>query len=257
VRGESDVRNSGKSGSQTLYEVSSAYTVSDQEIMTEAKNYFRWQYDIVEPYLGTRVVEIGCGIGNFTDLLKQRPLQILGLDIDENCIRAHNQRFGGLDRIEARQFDALGGDVREITPFAADTIVCLNVLEHISDDVGALRSMYSILQPGGKACLIVPAFEALRGPIDEHLGHYRRYTKRSLSQAATLAGFGVHEIRYMNIVGMAGWWLNARVLKREAQSKAQVALFDSLVVPILSRLEAIVAPPIGQNVFAVLEKPRS
>jgi len=225
--------------------------------MTEAKNYFRWQYNIVEPYLGARVVEIGCGIGNFTELLKRRPLQILGLDIDANCIAAHNLRFAGHDRIEARQFDALGGDVREITPFAADTIVCLNVLEHISDDVGALRSMHSILQPGGKACLIVPAFEALRGPIDEHLGHYRRYTKRSLSDAATAAGFGVHEIRYMNIVGMAGWWLNARVLKREAQSKAQVAFFDSLVVPILSRLEAIAAPPLGQNVFAVLEKPRS
>ena len=139
MRGNGDMRNSGQSGAPNLYDVSSAYTVSDQQIMTEAKNYFRWQYDIVEPYLGARVVEIGCGIGNFTELLKRRPLEILGLDIDANCIAAHNQRFAGHDRIEARQFDALGGDVREITPFAADTIVCLNVLEHISDDVGALR----------------------------------------------------------------------------------------------------------------------
>ena len=102
--------------------------------------------------------------------------------------------------------------------------------------------------------LLAPAFEALYGPIDYHLGHYRRYTKRSLSLAARAAGLEVVSARYLNLPGFFGWWANSRVFGRKAQSAAQISLFDRFVVPVTSLIEDIVPPPFGQSVLATLRK---
>jgi hypothetical protein len=115
--------------------------------------------------------------------------------------------------------------------------------------------MHPVLAPGGNL-LIVPAFESLRAPIDERLGHYRRYSKTSLERLAAQAGFKVRHMRCLNSIGFFGGWLNARVLRRTAQSETQIGIFDSLLAPIPSRLEARVEPPFGQSIFAVLLKAR-
>ena len=111
-----------------------------------------------------------------------------------------------------------------------------------------------MLPIGGRVVLLVPAFKALYGPIDTNLGHYRRYTKRSLQRVAEQAGLRAHTLKFMNLVGFFGWWMNAKVLKREAQSEGQIALFDNVIVPVMSTLEGWVEPPVGQSIFAVLEK---
>jgi hypothetical protein len=133
--------------------------------------------------------------------------------------------------------------------------VCLNVLEHIEDDGAALRGMASVLPAGSAIVLIVPAFAALYGPIDRNLAHYRRYSRAGLAALAARAGLRVEKQRYMNAAGFFGWWVNARVLRREAQSAGQIRIFDRYVVPWLSRLEEMMPPPFGQSIFAVLRKP--
>ena len=148
----------------------------------------------------------------------------------------------------------MSAEIENVRFFMPDTVVCLNVLEHIQDDVQALRHMFNVLSPQGRVCLIVPAFESLRGTIDNRLGHYRRYTKRELAGSAHTVGFKIISLRYMNLAGFFGWWLNAKIYNREEQSLGQVKVFDRFIVPILSRVEPAVAPPFGQNVFAVLEK---
>jgi hypothetical protein len=114
--------------------------------------------------------------------------------------------------------------------------------------------MSAVLPSGGTAVLIVPAFNALYGPIDERLGHYRRYSKRSFVQVARKAGFEPRILRYINSIGFFGWWFNAKVLKRTEQSAAQIRIFDAMVVPLLSRVERRLEPPVGQSIFAVLVK---
>jgi SAM-dependent methyltransferase len=138
--------------------------------------------------------------------------------------------------------------------YRPDSIVCLNVLEHVRDDLRALEHMRQVLEPGGRAVFMLPAFESLYGPIDRNLGHFRRYSKRSWRDLAARAGFRIKLARYTNPVGFLGWWVNAKILGKTEQSEAQIALFDSVIVPVMSRAEAWMEPPFGQSIFTVLEK---
>ena len=233
--------------------VSSDYTVADQQRMTKAKRYFDWQSDLSKAQLGRRVLEIGCGLGNFTERLLDREL-VVGIDIDPNCIRHHQHRFAGKPHIRSRVIDALDPAFLHLRDERIDSIVCLNVLEHIEQDETVLTRMQQVLPPGGRVVLMIPAFMALYGPIDHHLGHYRRYTRAGLEQTAQRAGLRPRLLHYMNTVGFFGWWLNAK-MQRQEQSEAQIATFDNYVVPVMARLEGWVRPPFGQSLFAVLEKP--
>lgn len=232
----------------------SEYTVRDQRRMTKARRYFAWQSNMSAKALGRRVLEVGCGLGNFTEFLLDREA-IVGIDIDEECVRLHRERFSGKGHVKSRVLDALDPAFLELAGENIDSVACLNVLEHISDDRLTLERFQQILPSGGRVVLLVPAFKALYGPIDANLGHYRRYTKRSLRETAEAAGLRAIELRFMNSVGFLGWWANAKLLPREEQSEGQIGLFDNWIVPILARVESMVEPPVGQSIFAVLEKP--
>jgi SAM-dependent methyltransferase len=222
--------------------------------MTRAKNYFAWQCRLVANELGQRVVEVGCGIGNFTGMLLDREL-VLALDREEACVRRLRERFPGRDNLRALTCEVGSDAFRELARFRPDSVVCVNVLEHIEDDRAALRAMAQILTPEGVIVLLVPAFEALYGPIDRNLGHHRRYRRRSIEKLAGAAALEVRKLHYVNAAGFFGWWVNARLLKREAQSDGQIAIFDRWVVPALSAFEAAVRPPFGQSLLAVLRRP--
>ncbi len=222
--------------------------------MSRAVNYFAWLHSLAEPHLGRRVLEVGCGLGNFTQRIAKRDL-VLGIDTESACIDRHRARFAASPHVLTRQQDILAAGFEELAaPHHPDSIVCLNVLEHISDDAEALRRMRAILPCGGRAVLVVPAFDALYGPIDRALAHYRRYSKPGFTALAQSAGFEVEALRYVNFCGFFGWWAN-RVLKRSEQSATQIAIFDALIAPVFSRLERLAEPPVGQSLFAVLRKP--
>ncbi len=237
----------------TEVSTTSDYTVRDQQRMTKAVNYFNWQSRLALAPLGRRIVEVGCGIGNFTRTMLDRDL-IIGLDIDENCISNHRARFATQSNVQSHVLDALDPAFAQLHEQQPDSVVCLNVLEHISDDLATLKAFNQILPQGGRVVLIVPAFMALYGPIDKHLGHYRRYTKASLRQTASDSGFRAIDLRYMNTIGFFGWWVNAKLIPRQEQSEGQIEVFDKYVVPVLDKVESAVTPPFGQSVFAVLEK---
>ena len=235
-----------------LAEPSASYTVADQERMTCANNYFAWQGRLVSREAGRRIIEVGAGIGNFTRLLLDREA-VLALDVEAACVDRLRERFVGHPHIQVMVGDAADTAFRELARFKPDSCLCVNVLEHVSDDRAALENMCSTLMPGGVIVLIVPAFPALYGPIDRNLGHCRRYTRRTLKQVARAAGLSIRKMHYVNAAGFFGWWINAHLLKLTAQSPAQIGFFDRFIVPPLSRIESVVPPPFGQSLFAVLE----
>ena len=228
------------------------YTLRDQELMKAARQYFAWQARMARQELGRRVIEVGCGVGNFTRHLLDREL-VVSLDVEADCVAQLQRNLGSPSNVTALQLDVADPAFLDLRSHNPDSVVCLNVLEHVRDDRTALRHMASVLPRGGKAVLIVPAFEALYGPIDHNLGHFRRYSKRGLRALAAATGFDAR-LRYMNSIGCVGWWANARIFKRTAQSEGQIATFDRLIVPPMSWAEGLIEPPFGQSIFAVLTK---
>jgi SAM-dependent methyltransferase len=232
----------------------STYNLEDQDRMRAASNYNAWQSRLVRSELGRRVVEVGCGVGNFTGTLLECEA-VLAVDREPECIARLQRRYTGRPNLQAMVCDVLSPEFRELASFRPDCCISLNVLEHIEEDGAALRAMGSVLTPGGVVVLMVPAFAALYGPIDRNLGHFRRYRRGSLRRLAGQAGLGVRKLHYWNFAGFFGWWLNARLLQREVQSERQIRMFDHYLVPLVSALERVAQPPFGQSLLAVLEKP--
>lgn len=219
-----------------------------------AHRYFDWQLALAKPWLGNRVLEIGCGMGNFTRTILDREL-VVGVDVETDCVARHRENHRHYGNVVSLEIDASNADsAAALSGYNLDSVVCLNVLEHIEDDRQTLRNLWKILPDGGRVVLIVPAFQGLYGPIDRLLGHYRRYSKRSVRELASATGFEPIKLHYLNLVGYFGWWANAKVFKRTEQSGAQIATFDKLIVPWLRPLESAIHPPVGQSVFTVFEK---
>jgi SAM-dependent methyltransferase len=219
--------------------------------MGAAPNYNAWQFSRIAPYVGRRVCEIGAGIGNISHWVVRHRLDLLVLtDIDPYYRAVLTERFASDPEVRIAEL-ALPDQAaaRRFRQYALDTVIALNVIEHIADDRGALRSMAAMLRPGGRAVILVPALKSLFGTLDSELGHVRRYTRGELTARMSDAGFRVERTFYFNILGALGWWVNARVRKLPRIPPRQLRYFDALV-PLL-RLEDRLPLPFGQSVIAV------
>ena len=133
-----------------------------------------------------------------------------------------------------------------------DTIICLNVLEHVQDDGRSLVVMRALLRPGGRLLLLVPALPWIYGTLDAALGHHRRYTPQELADKFAAAGLAMRHLEYFNLAGILGWWVAGRVLRRRLIPIASLALYDALV-PVF-RLERFLPWRIGQSLIAIGER---
>ena len=221
------------------------------EIMRAAPRYNRWQYRRVAPYLGRRICEVGSGIGNMSTLILGGTPDLLVLtDTDSYYREALQHRFQERHDVVVEELTLPDEMARvRFQEFDLDTVVALNVIEHIADELEALRCIGSMLRPQGRAVILVPALEGLFGTLDRELGHQRRYTRKSLAAQMRKAGFRVERVFYFNLVGTFGWWLNARIRKVPRIPLDQLRSFDRLV-PIL-RAEDLIPLPFGQSVIAI------
>jgi len=227
--------------------------IRDLEIMSRARNYTEWIFDKYENCIGKRVVEIGAGIGNFTGKFIDKEL-VIAVDNYKPCIDYIKNRFADNNNIVPFEESIDSPSILSLSRYSPDTIVCINVLEHVEDDIAALDNMFSILTEGGKLILLVPAFQFMYGTIDRLVGHYRRYSKRDIETKLVTAGFYVKSISYMNCIAPFGWFLNNRILKKQEESLSQVIFYDRFVVPWLRKVEQIFIPPFGLSLVVVGEK---
>jgi SAM-dependent methyltransferase len=221
------------------------------EIMQAAPQYNRWQYSRVAPYLGKRVCEVGSGIGNMSALLLGRAPELLVLtDTDSYYCEALRNQFAGHHEVRVEELTLPDpAAAARFRGYDLDTVVALNVIEHIGEDLEAVRSIADMLRPGGRAVILVPGLPGLFGSLDRELGHQRRYTRQSLSRLMENAGFRVERTFYFNLVGTLGWWVNARLRKAPRIPIQELRHFDRLV-PIL-RIEDHVPLPLGQSVITI------
>src|SRR5919198_278074 len=158
--------------------------------MSSARNYNAWLLERARPYLGARVVDVGAGIGTFTVELGRFADSVVALEPDPEEASVLRSRFAGDERVSVLQCTAAELPVDEAR---FDAAICFNVLEHVPDDVGALRAVHSRLRPGGHLLLLVPAHPALYGETDRAVDHVRRYDRETLRRAAETAGFELIE----------------------------------------------------------------
>lgn len=219
-----------------------------------AVEYHRWFYELAEPYLGRRILDIGSGVGNHLPYFEGR--ELVCLDLSPEAVSRLAERFGG----PGREF--IAGDISDpavvetLRARRIDTATCFNVLEHIEDFRGALANAHDVLEPErGHLILIVPAHEFLYGAMDHLAGHYRRFNKRELSGVLREHGFEVVKARYVNALGAVGWLVNGRVFKPKSLSTAsintQLVLFSRFVVPGIKLMERKLSPPFGQSLLVV------
>jgi len=219
--------------------------------VAEAHRYNRWMADVIRPYLGDLVLEVGAGIGTISTLLLPRT-RYVATDIDEMHLSTLGNRFWHTPHVEVARLDVRSSE--DVSPFRGqmDSVVCVNVLEHIDDHEGALRNLRGVLKPGGRLLLLVPRGKHLFGTLDEAVDHVRRYEKGELRQLLAANGFEVERLFQFNKAGVPGWWLNGRLLRRRRFQRLQLKLYNRLVG--LFRLLDPLLPWGGLSVIAVARR---
>jgi SAM-dependent methyltransferase len=215
-----------------------------------APNYNGWLADTYAAWAGRRVLEVGAGQGTITARLAPGRELVTALELEAGYVERLRRRFRGHPEVEPLQADVLKADPETFRARGYDTIVLSNVLEHLADDARAVSTFARILEPGGRLIVFVPAGPALFGTMDAAVGHHRRYTEASLRAVLGGHGFDLLALRPMNLVGIPGWFVNGRVLRRTSLPPLQVRVYDALA-PALASLEARVRLPVGLSLFAV------
>jgi SAM-dependent methyltransferase len=216
-----------------------------------ARNYRRFEFDLIAPHCGRRVCEVGAGLGEFAAEFAGLE-RLVVTDTDPLCLAALRRRFAGRADVEVLGMD-LAGEVGLAAP--VDTVVSLNVLEHLADDAGALRKLAGLVVPGGRVVAWVPGYDALYGDFDRAVGHYRRYTPASARRLADFAGLAVEVARPVNLLGGIAWWATVRLGRQGEPSPRLVRAYDRVVVPATRALERRVPVPFGQSVLLVARVP--
>lgn len=208
-----------------------------------------WLFQEIGPFLGQRILEVGCGLGNLACLLQNRELYI-GLDLSRESVSALQAQYADHSNMSFVCLDITNRAVLGLRDHLFDTVISVNVFEHIADDILALRYIYELLQPGGKLALIVPAHKWLYGSMDRAIGHHRRYTKASMTKNLAAAGFCIQKQRYLNALGALGWFINGRILRERVPPCDQLRAFNMLV-PVLEWAERVVQSPVGISLVTV------
>lgn len=217
-----------------------------------ARGFNRWMFSQFNKYVGKRVYEAGCGIGNFTELLLSKE-RLVCVDYDPFYVEMIGRRFGHLENVRTDRVDLSAREEnRPIAREHLDTVISLNVVEHIERDDDVLGHFYDILTPGGHAIILVPAHPWLFTGCDEALGHFRRYTEDELRSKLLSAGFEVASIQQFNRLGVFGWWLNGKMGRRDL-SPYQMKLYERLL-PIAKVMDKVGVGP-GLSIIAVGRKP--
>lgn len=233
------------------------YDPRSLEALSGLARYHAWIRDAFGPVLRGRVAEVGAGTGNFSVTWVDGADEATLIEPAPQLYGALSQRFADRKRVKvvgATLEEALSrGD---LAPGSLDALVMVNVLEHVEDDLGELRRVRTALRPGGVVALFVPAIQAIYGSLDALVGHHRRYEREGLARVVREAGFAVEDLRWFDVAGVIPWWLVGKVMRARSFGGPLGPLYDRLVVPVMSRVEGVVTPPVGKNLLCVARSPR-
>jgi SAM-dependent methyltransferase len=219
--------------------------------MSALERYTMWIAETICPWMGCHVLEIGSGMGNFSRFFLGCE-QLTLSDIREDYLEILRETYGGYSNVTIEYYN-LDYSSSRLAGRGIDTIVALNVLEHIRDDCHALSELAAILAPGGRIILQLPAHRLLYGSLDVHLDHFRRYTARDIREKLAAAGYEVERMVRFNLFGALGWLFCSRVLRRRILPEGQLGLFNRLT-PLFMAIERRIPVPFGLSLLVIGKK---
>ncbi|MEA2705402.1 MAG: hypothetical protein QOH22_190 [Gemmatimonadaceae bacterium] len=232
-----------------------SYSGTELDAVSEATNYYAWVFDSFFTAVGRNVAEVGAGTGTVSALMLSRASidELLLIEPATNNVPALHQRFDGDSRVRIHF-----GYLEDVSStLRVDTVIAVNVLEHVETDEAFLSDAYNALVDGGTLLLLVPAVPLIYGSLDRAFEHHRRYTRNGLETSLRSAGFEIEKLHYLNLIGVAAWFIAGRIMHRKTLGRGQVRFYDRWVIPWLRRLESLIQPPIGQSLLAIARKPIS
>jgi len=227
------------------------------EVISEADKFNEWMYNTIKPFCSGNILEVGSGIGNISKFFLKEGYNITLSDIRQNyCdyLKTHFKLFPNL--LDIIRLDLVDPDFdKKFNHFKTgfNTIFSLNVVEHIKNDVLALKNAKYLLKKGGNLIILVPAYPFLYNEFDKALGHYRRYTKKKLHHILIENNFSIVHTQYFNLAGTLGWFVSGKLQKNETIPGGQMKLYDQLV-PLFKILDKLIINSAGLSIIAVGQK---
>ena len=219
------------------------------ESMSQAVWYNQWTLAQFKKFLKGDILEVGCGIGNFTKTLLNFG-KVWSIDIDDAYLKQAKNQIQNKAKVGF-------GDIEKGVYFfdkeKFDSIVCLNVLEHIKEDNKSLNNIYNLLKPGGYLILLVPTHPKLYGSIDKAIGHYRRYRKEKIIRLFKKNKLDIMLLKKINFLGALGWWFSGKVLGNTTVDYKKLKIFNT-IAPLVLPLEEKWEPPIGTSILVIAQK---
>ena len=222
------------------------------KVLAKAERFNRWMYDQIKHHLKGEILEIGSGIGNISKLVIESDHFITLSDYSKEYCDLLKENFSTNKNVRSLiQIDLLQPDFEK--RFSAykekfDSIFLLNVIEHIEDDKLSIKNCKYLLKPGGHLILLAPAYSWLFGTFDKQLGHFRRYTIKTLSDLLEKQHFEISSGSYFNITGIAGWFLFGKIFRRRMLGKGEMSAFNS-IVPFAKLTDRILAKKAGLSII--------
>jgi 2-polyprenyl-3-methyl-5-hydroxy-6-metoxy-1,4-benzoquinol methylase len=222
-----------------------------------ADNFNKWMYNTIRPYIKGDILEIGSGIGNISQFFLQNKGNITLTDLRSSYCEILEQKFGDYPNLKAvlkvnlthPEFETEYASLLE----SYDTIVALNVVEHIENDELAIANCHKLLKPGGHVIILVPAYQWLYNKFDKGLEHFRRYTRKRLTDLIRKNDFEIIHSQYFNLVAIAGWFVSGSILKKETIPEGQMGIFNKLV-PVFKVVDKVIFNSAGISTICVGKK---
>jgi SAM-dependent methyltransferase len=221
----------------------------DLSLLREAVRYRDWVLTQFEAVMTGDILEVGAGIGNFTERIADYGLRVVACEPDAALYQELRSSVSTRVNVVRARLEELDGSER------FDTVVLFNVLEHLPDQDLALRALYRLLRPGGSLCVFVPAHAVLFGSLDQQYGHLRRYSRSDVIELLQSRGFVCRRVEYFNPIGAVGWFLVSRLLRRRKLTRSSVRVSERVAIPLGRALSRIGPPPFGQSVVAIATRP--
>jgi SAM-dependent methyltransferase len=230
------------------------YGISTLEAISQAHAFNEWMYDTIAPFCSGKIIELGSGIGNISTFFIRDKKDIVLSDLRDNYRQYLMDKFH-LPEPNVRSVDMVHDNFeKEYVDLLGqfDTVFALNVVEHIEDHHLAMRNAAKLLKKDGNLIILVPAYQWLYNAFDRELGHYIRFTKKTLSLFIP-NNVELVKMRYFNFAGIPGWFVSGSILKKKEISPNAMRLFNR-ALPIVKLTDLILFKKVGLSVWFVARK---